>query len=78
MENQIAPLRGRHPDVEVVLDVHHLGPLHALVTASHRADLLVVGSWGRGGFHGLALGSTTHKLLYLTGCPTAVVNARPD
>jgi len=51
-----------------------VGPLHALATASHRADLLVLGSRGRGGFHGLAVGSTTHKLLHMAGCPTAIVH----
>ncbi len=78
VENQIAPFRERDPDVEVDLDVHRVGPLHALATASHRADLLVVGSRGRGGFHGLAVGSTTHKLLHMAGCPMAVVHARTE
>lgn len=76
--NQIAPLRQRYPEVEVELDVHRYAPLHTLATASHRADLLVVGSRGRGGFHGLAVGSTTHKLLHMAGCPMAVVKARTD
>jgi len=49
---------------------------HTLATASHRADLLVVGSRGRGGFHGLAVGSKTHKLLHMAGCPTAVVHVQ--
>jgi nucleotide-binding universal stress UspA family protein len=74
VEEQIAPLREEYPDVVVELDVHRVGPLNALATASHRADLLVVGSRGRGGFHGLAVGSTTHKLLHLAGCPMAVVH----
>ncbi len=76
VEDQIAPLRNQHPGVRVDLAVHRVGPLHALVSASHRADLLVVGSRGRGGFHGLAVGSTTHKLLHTAGCPMAVVHAR--
>lgn len=76
VENQIAPLVAQHPDVEVELDVHRTGPLRALLFASHRADLLVVGSRGKGGFHGLAMGSTTHKLLHKTGCPTAIVRVQ--
>jgi nucleotide-binding universal stress UspA family protein len=78
VENQLVPYREQYPDVEVDLAVHRVGPLHALATASHRADLLVLGSRGRGGFHGLAVGSTTHKLLHMSGCPTAVVHARTD
>lgn len=76
VEEQVARFREQHPDVEVVLDVHRIGPLHALAAASHRADLLVLGSRGRGGFHGLAVGSTTHKLLHVAGCPLAVVHVR--
>ncbi len=76
VEDQIAPFREQHPDIEVDLDIHRVGPLRGLVTASHRADLLVLGSRGRGGFHGLAVGSTTHKLLHMAGCPLAVVHAR--
>ncbi|MGA8248791.1 MAG: universal stress protein [Nocardioides sp.] len=78
VENQIAPFREQYPHVQVELDVHRDGPLHALATASHRADLLVVGSRGRGGFHGLAVGSLTHKLLHLAGCPMAVVHAHTN
>lgn len=74
VETQIAPFREHYPAVEVDLDVHRVDPLQSLATASHRADLLVVGSRGRGGFHGLAVGSTTHKLLHLAGCPLAVVH----
>lgn len=72
--DQIAPLREQHPHVQVELDVHRIGPLRALANASHSADLLVVGSRGRGGFHGLAVGSLTHKLLHMVGCPMAVVH----
>ncbi len=75
VEAQIAPLRDQYPAVEVGLDVHRDDALQSLATASHRADLLVVGSRGRGGFHGLAVGSTTHKLLHVVGCPMAVVAA---
>lgn len=75
VEHQIALLREQHPDVDVVLEVHRRDPLHSLVEASHRSDLLVLGSRGRGGFHGLAVGSVTHKMLHLTGCPIAVVRA---
>lgn len=78
VQNQVAAFRAQYPDVDVELHVHRVGPLRALATASHRADLLVLGSRGRGGFHGLAVGSTTHKLLHMAGCPLAVVHARPE
>ncbi len=77
VEAQLIALLEDHPDVEVSLDVHHAEPLAALGEASHRADLLVLGSRGRGGFHGLAVGSVTHRMLHLAGCPVAVTRAAP-
>jgi nucleotide-binding universal stress UspA family protein len=73
VEAQIAPLEERFPDVDVMLNVHRSAPLETLTHASHRADLIVLGSRGRGGFHGLALGSVTHRMLHLAGCPIVVV-----
>ncbi|MEQ6903439.1 universal stress protein [Nocardioides sp. YIM 152588] len=75
IEAQVAPLLERHPGVKVTLDVHRLDPLETLEIASHHADLLVLGSRGRGGFHGLALGSTTHQMLHFATCPVAVVRS---
>lgn len=74
VEDQVAPLRERHPAVVVEVHVHRLDPVRVLTDASHKADLLVVGSRGLGGFHGLAVGSMTHKLLHFAGCPLAVLH----
>ncbi|MGD9959387.1 universal stress protein [Nocardioides sp.] len=75
VEQQLASLRHQHPGVNVVLSAHRLDPLAALDSASQHADLLVLGSRGLGGFHGLAIGSTTHKMLHFANCPVAVVRA---
>jgi len=74
IEAAMAPLREHYPDVLVDVEVHHLDPVPTLADASHRADLLVLGSRGRGGFHGLAVGSVTHRLLRFAGCPVAILN----
>lgn len=66
----------KHPDVEVVQDLPVEHPAHALIRASEFADLVVVGSRGRGGFHGLALGSVSHALLHHALCPVAVARPR--
>ncbi|MFE6691806.1 universal stress protein [Streptomyces sp. NPDC057743] len=77
LEEWLAPLRREHPTVDVREDVVRDTPILALARASDRADLLIVGSRGRGGFHGLAIGSVSQALLQYSQCPLAVVRPRP-
>lgn len=48
---------------------------HELVAAAAEADLLVVGTRGRGGFATLLLGSTTHQVAGHAACPVVVVRS---
>jgi nucleotide-binding universal stress UspA family protein len=76
VDQDLAGLRARYPDIDVQVELVRSGPSVALIRASGRADLAVVGSRGKGGFHGLAIGSVSHALLQHAACPVAVV--RPE
>ena len=59
----------------VVEDRH---PAEALVELSAGADLLVVGSRGRGGFSEMLLGSVSHAAVLHAVCPVVVVPSQRD
>ena len=64
------PLDGVQVQRTVVEDRH---PAEALVELSADADLLVVGSRGRGGFSEMLLGSVSHAAVLHAVCPVVVV-----
>jgi nucleotide-binding universal stress UspA family protein len=62
-------------DVRVVVTTDE--PARALIDQGAFADLLVVGSRGRGGFHGLVLGSVSLRCALHAQCPVTVVHPEP-
>ena len=74
----LAGWREKFPEVDVREHVIRALPAEALIGESEGAELLVVGSRGRGGFGGLLLGSVSHTVLQHAHCPVAVVRPRPD
>ncbi len=63
-------------EVEVDITVTQGNPTTILADMSQNADLLVLGTRGRGGFAGLFLGSTAQTILEHASCPTMVVPRR--
>ncbi|MFG1947100.1 universal stress protein [Nonomuraea sp. NPDC048826] len=76
--DRLTPWRERHPDVWITEAHACEHPVAALIEASKRADLVVVGSRGRGGLASAVLGSVSHGVLHHVTCPVAVVRPRPE
>ena len=53
--------------------VTHGPPAATVLQAAHRADLVVLGARGRGGFPGLRLGAVGHQVARHAPCPVVVV-----
>jgi nucleotide-binding universal stress UspA family protein len=66
----------KYPDVVVRRHVVNAHPVQALADHSRGAELVVVGSRGRGGFAGLVLGSVSQGVLHHAHAPVMVV--RPE
>ncbi|WP_433062724.1 universal stress protein [Dactylosporangium sp. CS-033363] len=64
---------GKYPDVDFRQDLVRGGAAERLTERSAGAELLVVGSRGRGGFRGLLLGSVSQIAIQHAACPVAVV-----
>ncbi|MEU6408925.1 universal stress protein [Microbispora sp. NPDC046933] len=65
--------RDRYPDVAAEMRAVCAHPVVALVEAGEKADLLVVGSRGRGAVGAAVLGSVSRAVLHHAHCPVAVV-----
>jgi nucleotide-binding universal stress UspA family protein len=64
-----------HPELTVLRQVSAGSPRTALLDAAAGAQLLVVGSRGRGGFKGMRLGSVAQAVIHHASCPVAVITS---
>ena len=64
---------GEEPPVLVQPRVKQGRPAKVLIDESEKADLLVVGHRGHGGFKGLVLGSVSQHVASYAKCPVTVV-----
>ncbi|NKY52158.1 universal stress protein [Nocardia vermiculata] len=76
LSESLAGWREQYPDVDVRPVVWADRPARALTAESEHAQLVVIGSHGRGGFTGMLLGSTGQALLQSAECPVLVVRRR--
>jgi nucleotide-binding universal stress UspA family protein len=73
LDESIATVLGEQ-GARVARQVATGSPAHALLHEANGAQMLVVGSRGRGGFAGLLLGSVSRQCATHACCPTAVVH----
>ncbi|MTD59609.1 universal stress protein [Amycolatopsis pithecellobii] len=77
LAERLAGLSEKYPEVEVRRRVMRDRPVRGLLSEADGAQLIVIGSRGRGGFAGMGLGSTSQTLLHHSPCPVIVVRT-PD
>ncbi|RZL83283.1 MAG: universal stress protein [Rhodococcus sp. (in: high G+C Gram-positive bacteria)] len=73
LEASVAEWCERFPDVSVKQTLVRDRPVRHLLEMADQAQMIVVGSRGRGGFPGMTLGSTSAALLHMTPCPLLIV-----
>ncbi|MFF0545769.1 universal stress protein [Nocardia thailandica] len=76
LAENLAGYAEQYPDVPVRRVVVANRPVRALLEESGNAQLIVVGSHGRGGFAGMLLGSTSNAVLHSADIPVIVVRDR--
>ncbi|MEU4765183.1 universal stress protein [Actinosynnema sp. NPDC023794] len=74
VDRSVAGHREARPEVRVSRAVAFDGPGRALLEHARDADLLVVGSHGRGAVRRALLGSVSHAVLYHAPCSVAIVH----
>ncbi|WP_370179562.1 universal stress protein [Rhodococcus wratislaviensis] len=79
LEAGVAEWCERFPDVPVRQTLVRDRPVRHLLEMADEAQMIVIGSRGRGGFSGMTLGSTSAALVHITPCPLLIAGPiRPE
>jgi nucleotide-binding universal stress UspA family protein len=78
LDKTIVAVLGSHPSITVIPEVRSGHVVPVLLDAARDADLLVVGSRGRGAFAGMLLGSVSEHCVHHARCPVLVVRSIKD
>jgi nucleotide-binding universal stress UspA family protein len=73
LEKAVASIPDGSPDLQLEPVLVHGRPEAVLLHASETADMVVVGSRGRGGIAGAVLGSVSQRVVQHAECPVVVV-----
>jgi nucleotide-binding universal stress UspA family protein len=76
LDEQVANVLGDDPGLPVVSEVVSGMAAEVVVEAAEGAELVVVGSRGRGGFSGLLLGSVSAQVAHHAPCPVTIVRPK--
>lgn len=76
LAERLAGWQDQYPDVHIQRRIVCDQPARWLVDESQKAQLVVVGSHGRGGFSGMMLGSVGSKVAQASHAPVIVVRSR--
>ncbi|MFQ6399157.1 universal stress protein [Nocardia sp. KC 131] len=78
LAESLAGYTEKYPDVTVRRIVAEASPTRRLLEESEHAQLIVVGSHGRGGFAGMTLGSVSQAVLHATEIPLIIARSTTE